>query len=70
MVAPDEEADHRDADHGVDHEVVAEDAAPREASDHLRDDPHRRQDHDVDGGMAVEPEQMLKQQRIAAKRRD
>ena len=28
--------------------------------------PSRRQDHDVDGGMAVEPEQVLVEQRIAA----
>ena len=28
--------------------------------------PERRQDHDVDGGVGVEPEEMLEQQRIAA----
>ena len=35
VVAPDEEADPGDRDHRVDHEVVAEDAAPREARDDL-----------------------------------
>jgi hypothetical protein len=37
-----------------------------EACNHFRHDTHGWQDHDVDGGMAVEREQMLKQQRIAA----
>ena len=66
VVAPDEEADARDRHHRIDHEGVAEHAAPGEAGDHFRDDAHRGQDHDVDRGMAVEPEQMLEQQRIAA----
>ena len=48
------------------HEGVAEYAPPREAGEHFGDDAHRRQNHDVDGGMAVEPEQVLEQQRIAA----
>ncbi len=40
-----------------------------ETGDDFADHSHRRQNHDVDGGMRVEPEQMLEQQRIAAKRR-
>ena len=66
VMAPDHEADHADRQQREDHEGVAEHAAPREAGEHLGDDAHRRQDHDVDGRMAVEPEQVLEQQRIAA----
>ena len=47
-------------------EAVAEDALAREAGDDLADDAHGGQNHDVDGGMRVEPEQMLEEQRIAA----
>ena len=46
--------------------AVAEDALAREAGDDLADDAHRRQNHDVDGGMRVEPEQVLEEERIAA----
>ncbi len=35
----------------------------------LADDPHRREDHDVDRRMGVEPEQMLEEHRIAAEGR-
>ena len=38
----------------------------REAGDDLGNDAHRRQNHDVDGGMGIKPEQMLEQERIAA----
>ena len=54
------------ADERVDHEGVAEEPPAREARDDLGDDAHGRQDHDVDGRMAVEPEQVLEEQRIAA----
>ena len=69
VMAPDHEADDADRQQREHHEGVAEHAAPREAGEHFGDDAHRRQDHDVDGRMAVEPEQVLKQQRIAAGRR-
>ena len=46
--------------------AMDEDALAREAGDDLGDDAHRRQNHDVDGGMGIEPEQMLEQERIAA----
>ena len=47
--------------------VVSENALAREAGDDLADHAHRRQNHDVDGGMGVEPEQVLEEQGIAAK---
>ncbi len=49
--------------------AVAEQRLAREAGDHFADDAHAGQDHDVDGRVAVEPEQVLEQQRIAAQRR-
>ena len=49
-------------------ELVAEDALAREAGDELADHAHGRQDHDVDGGVRVEPEQVLEEHRVAAQR--
>ena len=46
--------------------LVAEDRLAGEDRDDLRDHPEGRQDHDVDLGMAEEPEQVLPQQRVAA----
>ncbi len=69
MVAPNEEADDGDRQARGRDERVAEDALAREAGDDLADDPHRRQDHDVDGGVRVEPEEVLVENRIAAQRR-
>ena len=48
------------------HEAVAEDALAREGRDELADHAERRQDHDVDGRVRVEPEQVLEQHRVAA----
>ena len=47
-------------------EGIAEDAFAREAGDDLADHAHARQNHDVDGRVRVEPEQVLEQDRIAA----
>ena len=38
------------------------------AGDELADHAHRRQDHDVDGRVRVEPEQVLEEHRVAAER--
>src|SRR5690348_5682196 len=54
MMSPDEEADDGDGDHGKGHTPVAEDRPAREAGNELARNAHRRQDHDVDGGMRVE----------------
>ena len=50
-------------------ERVAEHLLAAERGDQLADDAHRRQDHDVDRRVRVEPEQVLEQHRIAADRR-
>ena len=69
VVAPDQEAEDGDGQLEERHEVVAEDALAREAGDDFADHPHGRQNHDVDGGMRIEPEHVLEQHRIAAERR-
>ena len=48
---------------------VAEHRLAAEGGHELADDPHRRQHHDVDGRVRVEPEQVLEEHRIAAERR-
>ena len=63
---PDQESEDGDGDRREGDEAVAEDALAREAGNDFGDHAHRRQNHDVDGGMRVEPEQVLEQQRIAA----
>ena len=65
VVAPDEECDHRDGNAGPDDELVAEQLLAGEYRNDLRHDAEAGQDHDVDRGMRVEPEQMLEQQRVA-----
>ena len=70
VMAPDHEADDGDHQQREHHEAVAEYAAARETGEYFGYNAHRRQNHDVDGRMAVEPEQMLEQQRIAAGGRD
>ena len=57
------------AEAGERDERVAEDLLAAERGDELADDAHRRQDHDVDGRVRVEPEQVLEEHRVAAERR-
>ena len=69
VVAPGQEADERDAERRVGERVVRERVLLRERRDDLGDHAHRRQDHDVDRGVRVEPEQVLEQHRVTAERR-
>ena len=69
VVAPHQEADDRDRQRRECDERVAEDVLARERLHDLADHAHRRQDHDVDRRVRVEPEQVLEQHRVAAKRR-
>ena len=64
MVAPDDEAQARDAGDRVDHRPIAKEGFPGERREDVRHHSHRRQDHDVDGGVAVEPEEMLPEERL------
>ena len=69
VVRPDQEAEDGDGQARERDERVAEDVLAREAGDDLADRAHRRQDHDVDRRVRVEPEQVLEQHRVAAERR-
>ena len=66
VVRPDDERQDRDRRGRVHHRGVAEQRLARERRDDLRDDAERRQDHDVDLGMAEEPEDVLEHHRVAA----
>jgi len=66
VVAPDQVADEGDGQAGEGDGLVAEDLLLGEGGEDLRDDAHGRQDHDVDGRMRVDPEQVLVQERVAA----
>ena len=66
VMAPDEEAQQRERHARVGDGAVAEDRLARERRDQFADDRHARQNHDVDGRVRVEPEEVLEQHRIAA----
>ena len=68
-MAPDEEAEDRDRQAREGDERIAEDLLARDRRDDLADDAHAGQDHDVDGRVRVEPEQVLEQDRVAAELR-
>jgi len=68
-MAPDEEPEHCDREAGEGDERVAEHRLAAAGGDELADHSHRRENHDVDGGMRVEPEHVLEQHRIAAQSR-
>ena len=69
VVRPDDEADHADRDHRISHAEIAEHRLAAEGRDDLADHAEARQDHDVDLGVAEEPEQMLVEHDVAAARR-
>src|SRR5271170_3773631 len=69
MVRPNEEAEESNRNRGERNRRVTKDAFAAECADHLRDNTHPRKNHDVNGRVRVEPEEMLKQQRISALRR-
>src|SRR5208282_73394 len=66
VVGPDQESQDGNGDARQSDELVSEDALAREAGYEFVDHSHGRQDHDVDGRMRVEPEQVLKQERVSA----
>ena len=70
MVTPDQEAKHRNRQTRKRDKLVAENILAREVGDQLADHTHDGQDHDVNGRMRIEPEQVLKENRIAAQRPD
>src|SRR6266849_5467588 len=69
MVRPDQESDYSDAKHGQRHRLVAKNALAGKAANDFADDAHAGQNHDVDGGVGVKPEQMLEQEWVSAQQR-
>src|ERR1041385_2806573 len=68
-MAPDQKTEKGNAQGGEGDEVIAKNSFARKARHQLTDNTHSRKNHDVDGGMRVEPEEVLVQQWIAAQRR-
>jgi hypothetical protein len=66
VVSPHDEAESRNGNESINHSQIAEYRLAREGRDHLANDAKGRKDHHVDFRMTEEPEQVLKQQRIAA----
>ncbi len=69
VVRPHREADERNGHAGKGDHAVAEDGLAAVHCQHLAEDAHARQHHDVYRRMAVEPEDVLPKQHIAAARR-
>ncbi len=68
VMAPDAEPEEADQHARIDHDGRAEERLARERREHLGDDAERRQDQDVDLGVAEDPEEMLPQVQVAAGR--
>ena len=66
---PNQKAQKGDSNAGKRDERVAKDVFPSKTRNDLADDAHGGQDHDIDNGMRVEPEQVLEQERIATQGR-
>ena len=66
VVAPDQKAEHGDGEARKADEGVAENPLAAKTGDDLAHHAHAGQNHDVHGRMRIKPEQMLKQDRIAA----
>ncbi len=66
VMAPDEETEDSDGDTRIGNEVIAEDFFARKTGNGFADDRHPRQNHDVNRGMRVEPEQVLEEDGVAA----
>src|SRR5579863_4094557 len=67
-MSPDEEADDRDGDGRTGDEGVAEDGLASEGGNDFADHTHGRKNHDVNGGVRIEPEKMLEEDGVAAQR--
>jgi len=66
VVTPDEETKQRNRDAGESNERVTENSLLAVNRNQLTDHAHRRQNHDVNRRVRVEPEEVLKQNRVSA----
>ena len=69
VVAPHQEREERNRHGGERDHLVAKDFTAAVHRDQLGDDAHRRENHDVHRGVAVEPEEVLEQHRVTAQSR-
>src|SRR5207237_4292757 len=69
VVRPNEKPDDSDGDARAGDEGIAEDGLARKSRDDLADHAHGRKNHDVDGRVRIEPEEVLEENRVAAQRR-
>src|SRR5437879_13374940 len=69
MMSPNQKSENGDRHAGESHELIAEDLFTGVSGNQLTYHTHGRQHHDIDGGMRIEPKQMLKQHWIATQRR-
>src|SRR3546814_12386593 len=60
VVRPDQETDHADGNHRIDHAKVAEHRLSAEGGSNLADHAKARNDHYIDFGMSEKPEQVLR----------
>src|SRR6266404_1093794 len=65
VVRPDEKTDDRDGDAGTRDEGVSENGFARESGDNFANHAHGGKNHDVHGGMRIEPEEVLKEDGVA-----
>ena len=65
MVRPNDQAQHTDTRHGVDHPDRAKHGLTRKGGDHVADQTKARQDEDVNLGVAKKPEQVHIEHRVA-----
>src|SRR5215813_9811319 len=68
-MAPHQKTENSDGQTRESHEAVTENILAREVRYQLTENTHPRQHHDVDGGMRIEPKEVLEQHWIAAGRR-
>src|SRR6266850_6417486 len=69
VMGPNQEADDGDGDARTGDEGVSKDGLARESRNDLADYAHRRKNHDVHGGMRIEPEQVLEEDGVPAEGR-
>src|SRR6266496_4179447 len=65
MMSPNEKAKDSNRQTRERDKLVAENVLARKVCDQLAYHPHRRQDHDVNSRMRIEPEEVLKKHRIS-----
>src|SRR5690606_21664903 len=66
VVSPDQESEHGNRDERPDHERIAKKMLATEGREYFADDSKTWQNHDVYGGMGVEPEEMLVENWVSA----